>query len=475
MAWITRIAAAGIAWAILAVGVGVSAPPLPPLAQLEAEFADRLTPLARRAEASGHADLAAAIRAWPLPGETDRQFVLAIPERIETPAFVDASEETALWNEFVAARQAHANALFAHVANATPCAAVRLLHRVLRDDPDHARAREAAGWVKTKAGWAWPEAKRHRDRGDDYDTQYGWLPRGRLARYRTGERYDRGRWITAAADEARTLAVADGRRFTSDHWEITATASLGAAADVAATLEETHAIWRQVFGPLATPPRDRRQAGRPPRANLEPFVAVLCADRRQYLAELEPLEPAIGMTQGIYQAPTRTLWLAQAADDAAAARTTIRHEAAHQLCAESRPTSPLAGEACGFWAIEAVACYLEAAEPAAWGWTVGGPDAGRMPAARRLLIEDGFHVPLEELASLGRAAFQADPRIASIYAELGGLVDFFMNGDRGRHREAFVAYVARIYDGTADPDTLARLCETSYADLDTAYRRHVSR
>lgn len=88
-------------------------------------------------------------------------------------------------------------------------------------------------------------------------------------------------------------------------------------------------------------------------------------------------------------------------------RTTIRHEAAHQLCAESRPTSPLAGEACGFWAIEAVACYLEAAEPAAWGWTVGwtvgGPDAGRMPAARRLLIEDGFHVPLEELASLGRA------------------------------------------------------------------------
>jgi hypothetical protein len=204
-------------------------------------------------------------------------------------------------------------------------------------------------------------------------------------------------------------------------------------------------------------------------------VAVLCADRRQYLAELEPLEPAIGVTQGIYQAPTRTLWLVPVTDDAAAARATIRHEAAHQLCAESRPTSPLAGEACGFWAIEAVACYLEAAEPAAWGWTVGGPDAGRMPAARRLLVEDGFHVPLAELASLGRAAFQTDPRIANIYVELGGLADFFMNGDRGRYREAFVASVARIYDGTADPDTLARLCETSYADLDTAYRRHVSR
>jgi hypothetical protein len=475
MACLARIAAAGIVWAIVAGGVAVSAPPLPPLAQVEAEFFDRLGALARRAEASGHADLAAFIRGWPLPDETDRQFVLAIPPRLETPAFVDAEGEAAVWHEFVAARRTHAEAVFAHVALVPPCAAVRLLHRVLRDDPEHVRAREAAGWVKTKAGWVWPEAKRHSDRGDDYDSQFGWLPSGRLARYRAGERYDRGRWITAAADEARTLAVADGRRFMSDHWELTSTAALAAAADVAVTLEETHTIWRQVFGPLATPPRDRRQAGRPPRASLEPLVAVLWADRRMYLAELEPLEPAIGMTQGIYQAPTRTLWLVQTTDVLAAAHATIRHEASHQLCAESRPTSPLAGETCGFWAIEAVACYLESAEPAAWGWTVGGGDAGRMPAARRLLVEEGFHVPLAELTALGRAAFQSDPRIASIYAELGGLADFFMNGDRGRYREAFIAYVARIYDGTADPDTLARLCETSYADLDTAYRRHVSR
>lgn len=472
MARARRSVAAGIAWAILASDAAVASPPL---ARLEAEFAQRLATLVRRADATGHADLAACIRDWPLPDETDRQFVLAIPAQLETPAFVDTADETAIWSEFVAARRTHADAVFAHAAKETPCAALRLLHRALRDDPDHERAREAAGWVKTKAGWEWPEAKRHRDRGDDEDPRYGWLPHGRLARYRDGERHDRGRWLTAAADDARRLTVAEGRRFTSDHWEITSTAPLAAAAGVATTLEETHGIWRQVFGPLAIAPRDRRQSGRPRRANLEPLVAVLCADRRQYLAELEPHEPAIGITQGIYQASTRTLWLVQAAEDAAAARATIRHEATHQLCAESRPTSPLAGETCGFWAIEAVACYLESAATAAWGWTVGGPEAGRMTAARRLLIDDGFHVPLEELTALGRAAFQSDPRIASLYAELGGLADFFMNGDRGRHREAFVAYVARVYDGTADPDTLARLCDTSYADLDASYRRHVSR
>jgi len=76
---------------------------------------------------------------------------------------------------------------------------------------------------------------------------------------------------------------------------------------------------------------------------------------------------------------------------------------------------------------------------------------------------------------MGRAAFQADGRLERIYDELAGLADFFMNGCRGRHREAFLAYLARVYAGTADPDTLARLCGTSSADLDAEYRRHLSR
>ena len=249
--------AACLAWLLLAA-VGVAAPPPPPLDRLEADFRGRVESLAGRAAAGGHDELAAFIRDWPLPAEGDRQLVLMIPPRLETPAFVDAAGETAFWNEFVAARRAHAEAMFPHVAQMPPCAAVSLLHRVLRDDPDHARARERAGWVKGEDGWAWPEAKRQRDRGAEFDPRFGWLPSGRLARYRDGERYDRGRWITAAADEARTLAVADGRRFVSDHWEITSTAPLEAAAELADILEETRTIWCQIFGPLAVSPRERR-------------------------------------------------------------------------------------------------------------------------------------------------------------------------------------------------------------------------
>ncbi|MFM8495325.1 MAG: hypothetical protein ACKOEM_07340, partial [Planctomycetia bacterium] len=149
--------------------------------------------------------------------------------------------------------------------------------------------------------------------------------------------------------------------------------------------------------------------------------------------------------------------------------------ATHQLFAEMRKTSPLAGERCGFWALEAAACYMESLTPTAYGWTLGGRDAGRTPAARERLIDEDFYVPLEELCGLGRTELQADDRLPAIYSQIAGLADFFMNGERATYREAFVEYLVRVYTGTVSPDTLARLCGVNYADLDDAYRRHMAR
>jgi hypothetical protein len=86
------------------------------------------------------------------------------------------------------------------------------------------------------------------------------------------------------------------------------------------------------------------------------------------------------------------------------------------------------------------------------------------------VIEEGFQVPLEDLTAASRADFQARPRPEDLYAQAAALADFFMNGAAGRYREAFLEYCTRVYSGTADPETLARLCRTSYADLDAAFR-----
>lgn len=509
MAWGGGLA---IAWATVLPALVAAADPTPitSLAQLDESFAAAAQGLVRRAEAGGWPRLATLIGSWDLPAEADRQFALAIPAALPTPEWIATDGEREIWADFVAARKARAAGIFQHARAAAAahdrvptraelarpdadrpplpqrsCEVIRLLFRVLRDDPDHEPARSALGWTRRGDAWTWPETARRLDKGEEFDAAFGWLPTARLTRYRAGERYDRGRWLSVAEDDARTdLAVDKGRKFDTDHWEILSTAPLPAAATVAAVLEETFVVWRQVFGACGLEPAEleKRLRGRGRLLPHEPFAAVLCAHRDQYVAELTRLEPTIGRTDGLYWPPTQTAWFfaapAAAGADPQPYAITIHHEATHQLFAEwnltTKKLAARAGERCGFWAIEAAACYMESIRPAPFGWTVGGRDAGRVPAARERLLEDDFYVSLQDLTAMGRAAFQADARLPQLYSQIAGLADFFMNGERGRYREAFVEYLSRVYAGTADPETLSRLCRQKYADLDTAYRRHLS-
>jgi hypothetical protein len=472
------VLAATLAAARPQAGRAANDPAVKTAAQLDAEWTDVAAGLVRRCEAGGHDRLASVIGDWQLPDEGDRQFILSIPGAADAapPDWIDTPAEVSIWQDFLQARRTRAAGTFA-LAVATSrmrdapardvgdverpaleqgtAAAIRLLYRVLRDDPDHERAREAGGWVKRRGAWVWPEVARRLDKGEEPSGEFGWQPRGRPPR----QPPDRDR---------------QGRTYASDHWQITTTARAEAAAKLAQRLEETHGAWLQVFGAFQYEPDDweRRFEGRGRPRPLDPFVARLAASRQEYVAALEPLEPAIARTLGIYWTPTRTAWFFEAEGQEP---TTVHHEATHQLFAEKRRTSPLAGERCGFWAIEAAACYMESLEPQPWGWTVGGRDAGRAAVARERLIDDGFHVPLAELTALGRRDFQADERLPQIYSEISGLADFFMNGREARYREAFLEYLSRIYTGTVDADTLSRLCRRSYADLDDDYRRHMAR
>jgi hypothetical protein len=498
-----RCAAAWLAaWAIVAPARAAD-----PVATADAAFTTAAGDLTRRATAAGAEELAALIRGWQVPAVGDRQQALAVPDRLEIPAAIDTPAAAAIWDDFVAARRNRAAALFASaragstgpraagvddLAARDSCATIALLYHVLRDDPDHDAARKAGGWVRRGDLWVSPQAARRIDKGEEYDAAFGWLPRGRLGRYRAGQRHDRGRWMSKEEDAARVLPIDRGRRFETDDWEILSTAPLEDTAGLAARLEETRQVWQQVFGGFGVDPRElaARIQGRGHVGLHEPFAAVFCRDRAQYVAELLKLEPTIGRTNGVYWTPTATAWFynepAGAADPGVDATDasggieafTVHHEATHQLFAETRPefrrTGRSAGERCGFWAIEAAACYMETIRPAPWGWTVGGRDAGRVPAARERLVEDGFYVPLAELTAMGRADFQADGRLRGMYSQLGGLADFFMNAGQGRYREAFVEYLGRLYAGSADADTLARLCRRTYAELDDEYRRHLS-
>lgn len=475
--------------------------PAKSLAKLDEEYAAAAKDLLRRCEIDGHGDLAALITAWQLPPAEGRQVALAIPPSLETPTCVDGDAARSIWNDFLAARRARAAGSFEHalwaaaahdrqptraeLARPDPdaaapgprsCAAIRLLFQTLRDDPDHARARAAAGWVRRGDRWEWPEAARRLDKAEEYDPHFGWMPKSKLGRHRGGERSLRGSWVKAADDDAVLRDVKHGRQFDADHWEIVSTAPPLVTGDLAAELESARLIWLQVFGAFAVEPGDleTRLAGRGRIAPQTPHSAILCGSRAQYTDELRKLEPLIDITDGIYWQPTATIWFF--ADPASPPVITVRHEAFHQLFAESRAdflkqkTEP--GRRSGFWAVEAAAIYAESIAKTDFGWTIGGREAGRGPAARKL-SENNEHVPLTDLVALGREAFQAHDRIADLYDQCGGLADFFMNAHGGRYREWFVEYLVRVYSGTADPDTLSRLCRRSLVELDAEYREYM--
>lgn len=483
--WPAAMARVTASFALIAAAPPHDLPAAEPLPRekLDETWAAAATDLARRADRGGHAELAAWVRGWRLPDEPGRQRVLAIPASVITPDFIDTPDKQSIWDDFLAARRGRAAGLFdlaveAARAHAKPptraqraqgempkplvqgtSTAVSLLYESLRDDPDHERARKAGGWVRRGGRWMWPEAARRLDAGEVRDTERGWVAKARVGR------------VDAPRPGKTTI-------WPSDHWKISSQAGPAAAAELAGELETAHDVWRQAFGGFVLEPAEQEKAfeGRSRPMSHGPFAATLFADRAAYVAELEKLEPTIARTLGLYWTPTRTAYfLPIAADDEEPGAATIHHEAAHQLFAEMRKTSPLAGERCGFWALEAAACYMESLTPAPYGWTLGGRDAGRAPAARERLIDDGFHVSLEELCGLGRSELQADERLPAIYSQISGLADFFMNGEGGTYREAFVEYLVRIYTGTVSPDTLARLCGTSYANLDDAYRRHMAR
>lgn len=456
------------------------------LVELDGQWQSLAEPLVRRADAAGASQLATEVGQWSLaatpPGD-GRQTVHRIPASVPQPDWYAGASpvQQAVWRDYQAARHTWADAVYAAARDAAQaeqgCEAFRLLAVALAADPDHEQARDAGGWVKRVEDgittWLWPEAARRASRREVYSPEYGWLPKTWQARYADGKRRAGSRWVSRD-DVPPPKTPADAPVWQADHWRISYLGDEADAAELAARLEETHAIWWQVFGSFAMERGElqRRFSGQARPQSGTAMQAVRFASRQQYIDTLERLEPQIGRTLGIYWTPTQTSYFFKADD---ADPTTIFHEATHQLFAESRRTSRLAGEQHGFWVLEAIACYMESLEPTETGWRLGGLEHGRAPVAVERLTLDGFYVPLEELCGLGRVAFQARPDLPQLYSQISGLADFFINAEQGRYREAFVTCLQRVYTGAARPDSLARLCDAEFEELDAAYRRYVSR
>lgn len=446
--------------------------------KLSADFAQRLERLGERCEQLGLEKQAKITRAWKIRRDRRRQYLFLLPEP-NLPAGKPTETSTLLgpwWRDFTKIRAEYASEVFKLAQQALaahrPALAYQLVYEVLREDPQHQAARKILGHQKTGGHWHTSFAARKLRSRQVWHSKYGYLPRGFVKRYDSGQRRLRNRWGTIAEEEQlRGGQIENGWQVETAHYEITTNHSLEAGVQLGQRLEELHSVWRQLFvsywtseAELSLRFRGRRFAKKAPRKH----QVILFRNRQEYVSYLEKSEPQIDITLGIYLDRRRTAYF-YAGDKQA--ETTWFHEATHQLFHETRPVSTQVGGNANFWIIEGIALYLESLVRHSAYYTVGGVAADRLQYARYRALAEGFYIPLNEFVGLSREQLQTDERIRRLYSQAAGLTHFLADYDQGRYRHALADYLLAVYQGQDDRQTLAKLCGVGYQQLDDEYRR----
>jgi hypothetical protein len=421
-------------------------------------------------------DEAASLKDW-LPKREPDQLTLFLPPASQGDAKQNPPEMPEWRKRWQAIRNEQADALMAlarrAVAENRSSIAYELVVEAVRENPDHLQARKMLGYAQFRGAWHTPFEIRQLRAGKVWHEKFGWLPKGHVERYEKGERFALARWMPADEEAALRSDLARGWRIETEHYVVTTNHSLEQGVALVKRLEALNGIWRQVFVPyLATEAElTRRFEGRATPAIARQHNVVYYRTRAEYNEALRVHQPKIDITLGIYFDTARTAYFF-AGDQQDAG--TLYHEATHQLFQETRKVAPQVARDNNFWIVEGIACYMESLEKRDGYYTLGGPNSGRMPAARHRLLVDNFYVPLAELVQLGMDGLQQDGRIAMLYSQSAGLADFFMHSGNGRYRDALAAYLAANYTGRATPRTLAELTGTSYEMLDREYRAFMS-
>jgi len=415
---------------------------------LDAAYAAQLKGLADRCVELQLDEAAKTTRAAAFERDPGRQYIFLPAETDPAKPPADAPQIVQQWYaKFTAYRREHAEALFklarGELDAGRPTRAYQLLHEVLHADADHDRVRRILGYRLLNGRWRKPES---------------------VIRTR--------QMIVANAE----LGFDAGRHWTveSENFRVTTDHSQDAGRQLAEKLEVLHDVWQQLFFECwsSAPVLTRRFEGqvRGDRSTNRHRV-VLFRSRDEYLARLKRLEPQIELSVGIYLEAPKTAYFYiddEPRDD------TCFHEVTHQLFSETGRVPPGVSLQANAWIVEGVAMYMESLRPRDGYCTLGGVDANRLQYARYRTLNQGFYLPLEQLAALGRRGLQQQEDVRLLYSEAAGLAAFLMDYDRGRYRRLLTDYLQAVYQGRDNAQTLRTLSRVPLADLDRQYRQFLN-
>lgn len=383
------------------------------------------------AAAPEDASLQAAQDAWLLPYRTVRRVIL-LP--VVDPTFervVGALQKSPRGNEWEKLRRQHAEQiceLLVECGDATELAA-ELALEALREDPTSVAARKYLS--QSLPNYPLRADTIRERRVTSSDKELGWAP----GTY----------W-----------------RVTSNHYLLLTNAAASFGREMVEILEQLHAVAQPTL--LALPKGSTHPRHKPMRV-------VLFANRQQYLDFLQSTIPQVASTVGYYDPQKRTCYFyAGPGEDL---RSTLLHEATHQLLHEVWSPRHAVGDLSDFWIVEGIALYFESCVFGAASAGLGGVDADRLQFARYRGLRESMP-SFEALCRLGRTDFQQHPDLPKLYTQVAGFAHLLMDGHHGANRGEFLKYLSAVYQ-TDQPgfETWQAASKRSWSEWETAYQEYL--
>lgn len=443
------------------------------------QYRERIAELVAWCRDQGLAEQADRVQSQLQPFDTNHIYLTALAEnRNPDPPAEDAPETVKEWfRRWMSLRREQADKLLKLAQTAARqghmSLALELLLAAVHENPDHPTIRRLLGYRRYGDRWCTQYELQRRRAGEVWDDRFGWIHRSALSRYEEGKREYRGRWISAEQEAQLRSDIRNGWTVETEHYRVLTNHSLEMGARLARELEMLYQVWSQLFvGFYATAAQVAAMFERriPRQPTGQRHQVVYYRSRDEYLAALRTQFPQIEVSVGIYVGNTRTAYFY---DDDGLDHRTVFHEATHQLFSEMRRPSPETGHRGNFWIIEGVAMYMETLRQEGPFYVLGEPNDQRMIAARYRFLKDDFYIPLAEFCTMTMDEFQQDPRIAVLYSQAAGLTHFLIHHDGGRFRDAVALYLSQVYAGRDQTETLSRLCETSFDELDKLYAQYL--
>jgi hypothetical protein len=363
----------------------------------------------------------------------------------------------------------------------SPSYAFDLVREVAGHDLDNRMARRLLGYVRSGNEWLTPFAAEKMRKKHVWHETYGWLLKSHVDKYEKGQRYFKGRWMSAAQEAEFRRDFKFAWEVRTDHFLVKTNHSLERGVAVATSLEEFYDNFFQVFAAFFNTPEQMEKLfsgrGSFQTSRKKPYEIHYYRTRDEYNRRLINKIPQIAITNGLYFTTDRTCYFYH--DDVQSNERTLFHEATHQLLYESSLRErPIAVDA-DFWIVEGIACYMESYSQTAGRLMLGDPRYVRFHAARHRYLVDKYYVPLDRFVGMGMRPFQMQERsiLAKNYSQASGLAHFFMHYDDGRYRDALIQHLSQLYHPEQRPigvtESLADLTTTKFTDLDRQYGKYL--